>query len=358
MAAILRHGFFQPQEERAGTIRSLGISIVLAVLLSVAAFAPAKARAAAMDPLEDLVGIGYRVSSPAERSLLTAVPVRPQARGSGAMPGLSGPNGRSQERSISFDNHPTIAASIQKYVVRDLNGFQTMLDRAWIYLPIMKEILDVVGAPSDLLAVVFVESRFHGHVRSGAGASGFWQLMPKTARTLGLRVDAWVDERFDPIKATRAAAVYLMDLYERFGSWEMALAAYNAGDGAVRQAMRQYRCEDFWTLLKKNALPYQTRQFVPKVLAAVEVLRDFQRYGLEKPSYEPLWAFTTVWVQHSLSLEQASLWTGVPLQDLRRLNPALRRDQIPKGTGYQLRLPPSAVEDFLMAYERSMNRKS
>lgn len=358
MAAILRHGLFRPQEERAGTIRSLGIFIVLAMLLTVPTFGVATARAAAVDPLEQLLGIGRRVSMPTGESLLAAVPVKPQARGSFTAPTPSEPQGHPQERSIFFLHHPSIAASIQKHVVGDLDGFQVMLDRAWVYLPIMKEILDVVGAPSDLLAVVFVESRFRGHASSGAGAGGFWQLMPKTARTLGLRVDAWVDERFDPIKATRAAAVYLMDLYEQFGSWELALAAYNAGDGAVRQAISRHRCDDFWTLAKKKALPHQTRQFVPKVLAAVEVLRNFQRYGLEKPNYEPVWTFTTVWVQRPLTLYQASVWTGVPVQDLRRLNPALRRDQIPPGKGYQLRLPPAAVEDFLLAYERLINKKS
>ncbi|MEJ5364214.1 MAG: lytic transglycosylase domain-containing protein [Desulfosoma sp.] len=233
-----------------------------------------------------------------------------------------------------------------------------MLDRAWIYLPVMKEILDILGAPSDLVAVVFVESRFRGHASSGAGAAGFWQLMPKTARSLGLRVDGYVDERFDPIKSTRAATVYLLDLYEQFGSWELALAAYNAGDGVVKEAMGRCRTSDFWVLWKKGALPQQTRRFVPKVLAAVEVLRNLQEYGIQKPTYSPLWAFTTVWVHRPLTLSQASQWTGVPLEDLKRLNPALRRGQIPRGTGYQLRLPPAAVETFLLAYEKFMNKRT
>ncbi|ROQ91189.1 lytic transglycosylase domain-containing protein [Desulfosoma caldarium] len=358
MAAILWHGVSKLQEERAGINDLLGFLFVLATLLTVSTSWVAPARAAAVDPLEQIFGVGRRVSLPTSESMLAAVPVKPQTRGSFTAPAPSEPHGCPQERSIFFRHHPKIVVSIPKYVVGDLNSFQVMLNRAWIYLPIMKEILDMVGAPSDLLAVVFVESGFNGRVRSPAGAAGFWQLMPKTARTLGLRVDAWVDERLDPIKATRAAAVYLMDLYEQFGSWELALAAYNAGDGAVRRAIRRHRSDDFWTLAKKRALPHQTRHFVPKVLAAVEVLRNFERYGLEKPSYEPVWTFTTVWVQRRLSLHQASVWTGVPLQDLRRLNPALRRDQIPAGKAYPLRLPPAAVKDFLLAYERLINKKS
>ncbi len=358
MAAILRHRFYRPQEERAGTQHFLSLYIVLVLLMTVPAFTATQAMAGSVDPLERILGVGQRVSLPTGDSLLAAVPVKPGTGGSFSSAAPLDSPARLQEQSITFQEHPSISAFVQKHVVRGPDGFQRMLERAWVYLPIMKEILDVVGAPSDLLAVVCVESRFRGQAKSGAGAAGFWQLMPKTARTLGLRVDGWVDERFDPIKSTRAAAVYLMDLYEQFGSWEMALAAYNVGDGAVRQAMSRYRTEDFWTLYRRKALPHQTRQFVPKVLGAVKVLNNFKDYGLEKPNYEPLWAFTTVWVHHPLSLSQASAWTGVPLEVLKRLNPALRRDQIPSGTGYQLRLPPAAVEDFLMAYEKLMNKKS
>ena len=357
MAAILRHRVIRPQEERAATIGSFSRYILLFAFMSLSVAGVSGALAASVDPLEHLLGGNHRVGRTASGSLLAAVPVT--SGGSPSYPGpIPSPEGRPHERSLSFPSHPSITKQIHEYAIKDLEGFQEMLDRAWIYLPMMKEILDVLGAPSDLLAVVFVESRFRGHVSSGAGASGFWQLMPKTARTLGLRVDGYVDERFDPIKSTRAAAVYLLDLYEQFGSWELALAAYNAGDGAVRGAMRRCCSSDFWVLWKKGALPNQTRRFVPKVLAAVEILRNFQEYGLQTPTYAPLWAFTTVWVHRPLTLSQASQWTGVPLEDLKRLNPALRRGQIPQGTGYQLRLPPAAVETFLLAYEKFMNKRT
>lgn len=357
MAAILRHRFIRPQEERAGTFRSFSLYILLFAFANVSVLGAGEGWAASVDPLEQFLGVDQKAGHTVSGSLLAAVPVKSGT--SWSYPGTSpSPEGRPQERTISFQPHPSITKHIQKYAVQDPDGFQQMLDRAWIYLPVMKEILDVVGAPSDLIAVVFVESRFRGHASSGAGAAGFWQLMPKTARTLGLRVDTYVDERFDPIKSTRAAAVYLLDLYEQFGSWELALAAYNAGDGTVREAMGRCRSGDFWGLWKKGALPQQTRQFVPKVLAAMEVLRNFKNYGLEKPTYSPLWAFTTVWVQRPLTLSQAAEWTGVPLEDLKRLNPALRQGQIPKGTGYQLRLPPAAVEAFLLAYEKFMNKRT
>lgn len=358
MAAILRHGFFRPREKRAGTIRSFPLCFVLCVVLSVLVPKVATASSVTVDPLEHFLGIGLGMSPAATGSLLAAVPVK--FGGPGSYPGTTPhpTEDHSPQRSLAYQDHPSILAYIQKHVVRDPDGFQQVLDRAWIYLPMMKEILDVVGAPSDLLAVVFVESRFRGQARSGAGAAGFWQLMPSTARTLGLRVDSWVDERFDPIKSTRAAAVYLMDLYEQFGSWELALAAYNAGDGAIREVLGRCGTRDFWVLYKKQVLPYQTRQFVPRVLAAVKVLRNIQDYGLQKPLYAPFWAFTTVWVQRPLTLKQASAWTGVPVEDLRRLNPALRRDQIPGGAGYQLRLPPAAVEDFLLAYEKFINKRT
>lgn len=357
MAAILRHRVIRPQEERAGTISFFSLYLMLLAFASVLIGAASEASAVSVDPLEQLLGGNQRVSLTATGSLMASVPVSFGASSSSPS-APPAPDGRLHAPTISFPSHPSITKHALKYVVQDLEGFQQMLDRAWIYLPVMKEILDIVGAPFDLMAVVFVESRFHGHASSGAGAAGFWQLMPQTARTLGLRVDGYVDERFDPIKSTRAAAVYLMDLFEQFGSWELALAAYNAGDGMVREAMGRCRTGDFWALWKKGALPRQTRQFVPKVLAAMEVLRNVNEYGLKKPTYAPVWAFTTVWVQRPLTLSQAAAWTGVPLEDLKRLNPALRRGQIPGGTGYQLRLPPAVVESFLLAYEKFMNKKS
>ncbi|MBC7359291.1 MAG: lytic transglycosylase domain-containing protein [Desulfacinum sp.] len=253
-------------------------------------------------------------------------------------------------RGFHVPDHPLVERYVGYFTGKWKKGFQESLDRAWPYLPLMAEILDVMGVPTELAYVVLVESHFKGKARSSAGAAGFWQLMPATARSLGLRVDAYVDERLDPLRSTQAAAVYLRKLYDRFGSWDLALAAYNAGAGTVRRAIRRHGTHDFWELRERRALPKQTRFYVPKILAAVHICRDLDRYGFDRPRFLPVWAFTTVWVQQPLSLGQVAQWSGIPLKDLRRLNPALRKGKIPSD-GYRLRLPPAVVEKFLSAYE-------
>ncbi|SMC24546.1 membrane-bound lytic murein transglycosylase D [Desulfacinum hydrothermale DSM 13146] len=259
-------------------------------------------------------------------------------------------------RGFHVPDHPLVDRYITYYTGKWKKGFQESLDRAWPYLPLMAEILDVMGVPTELVYVVLVESHFKGKARSWVGACGFWQLMPSTARSLGLRVDAYVDERLDPLRSTQAAAVYLRRFYDKFGSWELALAAYNAGPGAVRRALRRHGTSDFWTLRKKRALPRQTRFYVPKIMAAIRICRDLDRYGFQKPRYMPVWAYTTVWVRRPLSLSRVARWSGIPLRDIKRLNPALKRGRIPP-KGYRLRLPPAVLEKFLSAYESYLRRQ-
>ncbi len=260
-------------------------------------------------------------------------------------------------RGFRVPDHPAVRRYIKNFTGKWKKGFQESLDRSWSLLPLMAEILDIMGVPTELVYVVLVESQFKGKARSWAGAAGFWQLMPATARSLGLRVDYWVDERLDPIRSTQAAAAYLRKLYDQFGTWEMALAAYNAGAGAVRRAVRRYKSNDFWLLRDKRALPKQTRFYVPKIMAAVKICRNLEDYGFRRPRFMPVWAFTTVWVHRPLSLSQVARWSGVSINDIKRLNPALRRGRIPPGKGYSLRLPPAVLERFLTAYENYLQKK-
>ena len=152
-------------------------------------------------------------------------------------------------------------ASLQKALTR-LNELRPSVE------PLLRE----EGVPSDLVAIVLIESSAQGNAESPRGARGLWQLMPATAQRYGLRVNGQVDDRLDQVRATHAAARYLRDLHLRFGDWLLALAAYNAGENAVQRAIGRTGKAEFWTLSDNRQLPTETRIYVPAVLAAIQLL--------------------------------------------------------------------------------------
>jgi membrane-bound lytic murein transglycosylase D len=226
----------------------------------------------------------------------------------------------------------------------------------------MTSILRSYGLPTELVYVVLVESRFKNRSLSHKGAAGQWQLMPATARALGLRVDEWVDERRDPVKSTHAAARYLRKLFKRFQSWPLALAAYNGGQTALNKTLQRTGAEDFWELCRRKALPEEVRAYVPKVYAAIVISQQLEAYGFERPRHLPVYAYDSVRIWNPLRLEQVARWTEVPLKRLRSLNPSLSRDRLPpQKESFLLNLPELARESFDIAYQnylRDMNRKT
>lgn len=165
-------------------------------------------------------------------------------------------------------------------------------DRKEPWLPQVAAILREQGLPTALMGVAAVESGFDPEVLSPKGALGLWQLMPQTARRFGLEVSARRDDRLDPVKSTYAAASYLKDLYALFGDWPLALAAYNAGEDRVQQALDRHGARDFWALSRRSALPEETRRYVPAVLAEMNrtmavpsfIPRDSRHAGLQPVS--------------------------------------------------------------------------
>jgi membrane-bound lytic murein transglycosylase D len=201
-----------------------------------------------------------------------------------------------------------------------------------------------------MVSVVFVESCFRRYASYG-GAVGYWQLLAATARSMGLRIDRWVDERHDPVKSTQAAAKYLRSLYDQFESWPLALAAYNAGDTPVASAMRRTRTSDFWELSRRRTLPGITRAYVPKVLAAIQIMRDLEAHGFKYPQFSRGYDFESISIKSPLRLEQVAKWIKVPVSDLQVLNPSLRLDRLPPDCGVNLNLPSGARGKFDLAYE-------
>lgn len=256
---------------------------------------------------------------------------------------------------IHVPNQPAVTRYVKEYKGQDRETFMEAYERSRPLVPAMTDIFESYGVPSEMVYLALVESKFEGKAVS-RGAGGYWQLMPRTARSLGLRVDRWVDERFDPLKSTEAAAQYLTILYERYQSWPMALAAYNAGEGSVSRAVKKHKTNDFWMLAGKKALPLITRLHVAKVYAAIRTARDLESCEVGQASDPQVFDCELIWVDKPLRLAQVAKWLSVPLDDLRELNPSLLHDRVPPDTGFNLRLPPGARDRFDVAYQQYLRQ--
>lgn len=221
-------------------------------------------------------------------------------------------------------------------------------NRSGRYLGMIREVLRGHGLPEDLAFTAMIESGFNPLAVSRAGAKGLWQFMAGTARRYGLRVDQWVDERFDPEKSTVAAAAYLRDLYRLFGSWSLAQAAYNAGELRVIRAIRATGSTDFWALARTGLLKRETKEFVPMIQAATVIGRDPDRYGFE-PGEEVSAEVETVAVPASTDLRRLAKASRLSIESLRALNAELIRGVTPPGAPYRVKIPAGTGPEILAA---------
>lgn len=215
------------------------------------------------------------------------------------------------------------------------------LSRSTRYLPMMKEILRKEGLPDELVYVAMIESGFQLNARSWANAVGPWQFMSATGRRYSLRIDQWVDERKDPVKATMAAAMYLKDLYGMFNNdWYLAAAGYNAGENKIFRAIDKYDTNDFWELSKGSYLKRETKEYVPKLLAAAIIAKDPAKYGFTEIASVPVVEYDTVTVKGRTDLDLVARLTGTTYQSIKELNPALRHWCTPPNyPDYELKVP-------------------
>jgi membrane-bound lytic murein transglycosylase D len=215
------------------------------------------------------------------------------------------------------------------------------LNRGARYRPMIEEILLEEGLPIELFYLAVIESGLNPNAYSRAHACGMWQFISSRARLNGLRVDWWVDERRDPEKATRAAAAYLKELYQMFGSWELAMAGYNSGEGRVARAQKKRpSCEDYWCL----DLPRETENFVPKFIAAALIGENPEAYGFSRPKAQAPLAYDTIEVADATDLSVIAEGAGTTADEIKKLNPALRRwCTAPDGPPTTVRVPPGSA---------------
>ena len=245
-------------------------------------------------------------------------------------------------------------------VLRFLEQFQTGYRRAvverWLtrsgrYLPMVLDVFRQKGLPEELVFTAMIESGFNPVAVSHAGAKGLWQLMAPTARRYGLRVDRWLDERLDPEKSTVAAASYLSDLYRMFGSWDLAQAAYNAGEMKVLRAIQGTGTRDFWSLTRTRLLRDETKNFVPAIHAVTIIGQEPEQYGFTVRPEEPL-SYEEITVPKATSLKHVGGLSGIGYEELVRLNPELRLKQTPPDAPYHLKVPRGSAAALQAGLDR------
>ena len=273
---------------------------------------------------------------------VTHVPLTPAPRlkVSGASPIISdqGRGGYTYE-AIPVIVNPAVERNIHYFqnVIHD--RFQKWLTRFYLYRPLIEQIFVEFGLPKELVYLSLVESGFNPRAYSRARASGPWQFIKSTGRIYGLKVNWYVDERRDPIKSTVAAARHLRDLYDMFGSWPLALAAYNAGPGKISRAIVRTGTRDFWTIARTRYIRRETKHYVPRFMAAMIIATQPSLFGFHA-DFEPVHEYEEIHMNRPVHLRSVSKEAELSFEELRRLNPELRRNVIPSDqNGYFLKVP-------------------
>jgi len=236
--------------------------------------------------------------------------------------------------------------------------FANWLKRSRRYVPMIKEILRDQGLPEDLLYLAMIESGFNPKAYSPMKACGPWQFIYSTGGRYGLRVNHWVDERRDPEKSTVAAALYLKDLFNQFGNWYLVAASFNAGEKRVERAVEKHETSDFWELSKYNTLPRETREYIPRLLAAAIIAKEPERFGFTNITYDQPITFTSERVPGGIPLTALAKAASTSVTEVSALNPELLTGITPPDVDdYTIRLPQSIRkgefrEDLDAALER------
>lgn len=240
------------------------------------------------------------------------------------------------------------------------NRFSLWMGRSTRYIPMMKKILNDHGLPEDLIYLAMIESGFSTKAYSRAHAVGPWQFIRETGQRYGLRVNAWVDERKDPIKSTKAAAKHLSDLYNRFGSWYLAAAGYNAGEGKITRALAMYNAKNFWEISADHCryIKEETKQYVPKMIAAALIAKEPEKYGFVSIPYQSPLSYDEITLPGGVELKDVATACGVEVEGIVELNPELRRWVTPPGVSeYTLRIPTGTKDRIMENYAQLIKPK-
>ena len=273
---------------------------------------------------------------------------------------LEEPNTQTLYDNSRYDFPITINSRVEGWMDyftgRGRHHMERYLARSSRYIPVMKEILKRHGLPEDLVYLALIESGFNLRAKSRARAVGPWQFMKATGQRYGLRVNAWIDERRDPLRSTEAAAGYLKDLYLMFESWYLAAAAYNAGEYKILRAIDSAKTNNFWNLTETKLIRRETKDYIPKLIAAAIIAKNPKRYGFDDIAWaEPL-NFEAVTVHYPIRLSEVAKMADASDDDLEELNPHLVKKMVPSNMPvFDVRVPPGTkkVLDRALASNRT-----
>lgn len=243
-----------------------------------------------------------------------------------------------------------VQQSLNRFLTRERSFIQRGLNNGAYYLPMVRQIFENAHLPEELVYLPLIESAFSPVAYSRAGASGMWQFMASTATWQGLKIDFWVDERRDPVKSTEKAAEHLAYLYSYYSNWELALAAYNAGIGSVNLAIKRGKTRDYWKLCSMRQLKRETREYVPRFIAAAHIAHDPEAYGFSYQRNESFAAHEIIEMHKPVDLTVFGNKAGISLRTLKFMNPELNRLITPVGRSYTLRVPAQSHADALRVY--------
>ena len=231
------------------------------------------------------------------------------------------------EHQVKFDVPIQMNKQVRAYLVYFSTERKAVitryLSRSTRYLPMIKEVFQEAGLPEDMAYLAMIESGFNNKAYSPAAASGMWQFIKGTGLRYGLAIDSYVDERRDPEKATRAAAKYLLDLYKQFGSWYLAAASYNCGEGRVQRELNQSNHKNFWELSANMCLPTETKNYVPQMIAATIIAKNPEKFGFKNVPYLPPVKYDKVPVTETTSLTAAAVAVNVPAEEVAGAQPGI-----------------------------------
>lgn len=256
-----------------------------------------------------------------------------------------------QNVNFSFTTNPLIQQYINYYQGRGRSTMESGLRRSGQYMKMARQIFKEEGVPVDITWLGQVESAWKPKAMSWAAASGLWQFVPGTGRQFGLRQTAWIDERNSFEQATRASAKYLKSLAARYnGNWELAMAAYNTGAGNIDRGISRAGTASFWSIYPYIA--QETRNYVPNILATILIAKNPEKYGFKGIRPEAPMAYDVVQVSNATSLQLVAEATDTSIDNIRGLNPELRRDVTPRGEAYNVRVPGGRGKQFLALLKR------
>ncbi len=253
---------------------------------------------------------------------------------------------------VSFDfpvvHNKQVDMYISLFQGKQRKIFTRWLTRSGKYAPIMQSILSEENLPLDLVYLSMIESGFNQKAYSSARAVGLWQFMNGTGKQYGLRIDSQIDERRDIEKSTRAAAAYLDDLYNDFGDWPLAVAAYNAGPGTIHKGLTKYNVDNFWDLAQHNFLRLETKRYVPKLIAAILIAKEPEKYGFTDIDYAEPVQYDTLEVGPGLNFNAIALLADTNSDIIKDLNLELKNDKTPLNSKQHLVKIPAGTHDLAL----------